>query len=192
MDVIRWRRIIIHEVAQIKEHLVDDTRAYVNQLPPHGKETYEGRICPNVPLLRHIGQLSHDPNIAELMDYDAGGLTLLGRLHQGECWDRQPDWLLARPLDKSAFFTTQRKTTSRMQSRHDRRHDSDSSLALLEVVLQERDEAQLSESVSGSALVGSLHVSSANFNTSEIEPHPSPMELSRSCGVGCFCHCHRQ
>ena len=105
MDVIRWRRIIIHEVAQIKEHLVDDTRAYLNQLPPHGKETYEGRICPNVPLLRHIGQLSHDPNIAELMDYDAGGLTLLGRLHQGECWDRQPDWLLARPLDKSAFFT---------------------------------------------------------------------------------------
>ena len=31
-----------------------------------------------------------------------------------------------------------------MQSRHDRRHDSDRSLALLEVVLQERGEAQLS------------------------------------------------
>ena len=105
VDVIRWRRFIVHEVAQIKEHLVDDTRAYVNQLPPHGKETYEGRICPNVPLLRHIGRLSHDPNIAELMDYVAGGLTLFGRLHQGECWDRQPEWLLATALDKSAFLT---------------------------------------------------------------------------------------
>ena len=105
VDVIRWRRIISHEVAQIKEHLVGDTRAYVTQLPPHGKETYEGRICPNVPLLRHFGRLSYDRNIAELMDYVAGGVTLFGRLHQGECWDRQPEWLLARPLDKSAFFT---------------------------------------------------------------------------------------
>ena len=91
-----------------KEHVVDDTWAYINQLPPHGKETYEGRMCPNVPLLRHIGRLSHDTNIAELMSFVAGGLTLFGRLHQGECWDRQPEWLLATALQICVSHTQRR------------------------------------------------------------------------------------
>ena len=90
--------MFLDEVAEIKEDLVDD-----------GKETYEGRMCPNVPLLRHIGQLSHDPNIDELMDHVAGGFTLFGRLHHGECWERQPEWSPATAFDKSAFFHTQRR-----------------------------------------------------------------------------------
>ena len=73
------------------------------------RKRMKGALCPNVPLLRHIDRLSHDPNIAELMDYVAGGLTLFERLHQGECWDRQPEWFPATALDESEFFHTQRR-----------------------------------------------------------------------------------
>ena len=76
------------------------------------------------------------------MDDVAGGLTLLERFHQGECWDRQPGWSLARALDKSSFFTPNVDHVTNAIKR--RRHDSDHGLTLLESVLKERDEGKLS------------------------------------------------
>ena len=89
-------------------------------------------------------------------------------------------------------FSHSTQTTSRMQSRHDRRHDSDPSLALLEVVLQERGEAELSGPYQAPPS-WEVYTSFLPFqHERDRATPPSPMELSRSCGVGCFCHCHRQ
>ena len=74
-DLVRWRRIILDEVSEIRTELETETNQWLAELPAHGKIVYLNRACPNVPLLRHLGQLINYPNIEHLMEDISSGFT---------------------------------------------------------------------------------------------------------------------
>ena len=57
--IVRWRRLIIEEVSELKDELEEATIAWLESLLPHGKIAYKAGACTNVPLLLHIGVLFH-------------------------------------------------------------------------------------------------------------------------------------
>ena len=61
-DIVRWRRLIIEEISELKDELEEAAIAWLESLPPHGKIAYKAGACPNVPLLFHIGALFHSPD----------------------------------------------------------------------------------------------------------------------------------
>ena len=80
-EIVRWREEILCEVQALKEELNNDTLAWFQTLPTHGKTAYANRMFPNVPLLRKLGHLIGFPDTDQLMDDLSTGFLLVWKTH---------------------------------------------------------------------------------------------------------------
>ena len=140
-DIVRWRRLIIEEIFELKDELEEATIEWLESLLPHGKIAYKAGACPNVPLLLHIGVLFHYTNVRNLMDDVTAGFRMFGQLAQGGCWADTGCWVPPQPLSRAEFLS--RNLEYVQDSFRTRRPDTHSH-TLLQGVLKERDEGKIS------------------------------------------------
>ena len=140
-EIVRWREEILCEVQALKEELNNDTLAWFQTLPAHGKTAYANRMFPNVPLLRKLGHLIGFPDTDQLMDDLSTGFCLFGKLTPGACWDKKHDWEPSRPSTMTEFSDVNLKY---IRAAFKTRKPDEYAGKMLETLLTKREEGKVS------------------------------------------------